>query len=388
MILRRTVTAMPNDPKQELSKTNDDLENLISSTEIATLFLDKNLNIRRFTTHVLELFNLIPTDVGKPLAQISSYLDNKDYFQDIKAVLDTLVPVEKDVSITAENKWYTMRIIPYKTEENIFDGVVMTFFDITMRKKIELELQDSERKYHDAFNNAEFMKSLLMHDINNVLTVISMTIASLDRNNKSLTDEIIKSAHARIQEQVLRGASLVQNVRKIAEIQEHEVKAAPVKICDVIQETVAYVQRSSSAGTNVFELNTEGKESITVIGNEHLGSAFENIIINGLKYNTSEVKTIRIDVAEESVADSQMVKVSISDNWIGITEEMKELLTSDTDTFKRDTDGTRGLGIGLSLVKQIINRIGGKLVIENRVPGDRSKGTTVHVLFKAAMITE
>ncbi len=371
---------MQDDRELELAKTADDLNNLISSTEIATLFLDKNLNVRRFTTHALELFNLMPADVGKPLAQIPPYLDNKDYFQDIETVLDTLVPVEKDVAITAENKWYAMRIIPYKTVDNAIDGVVMTFVDITTRKEIELELQDSERKYHDAFNNAEFLKSLLMHDINNVLTVISMTITTLDKDIMPPTAENVKSAHTRIQEQVLRGANLVRNVKRIAEIQECEARAEPVKICNVIRETVAFIQRSSSAGKMEFELNANGKESIAVLGSEHLSHAFENIILNGLKYNTSEVKSIRIDVAEELIADNQMVKVSVSDNGFGIPEEMKNIIS--TGTFKRDQDGTRGLGIGLSLVTQIINRVGGKLIIEDRVPGDRSKGTTVHVLLK------
>ncbi len=366
----------------DLSKTNDDLNNLISSTGIATLFLDMKLHLTRFTPRALEIFNLIPGDVGRPFTHVSSNLDYKEYIQDIKDVLLNLVPVERDVSVALQNKWYTMRIIPYRTEENVITGVVMTFFDITMKKHVERDLQDSREQYQISFTNAEFLKSLLLHDINNVLTVIGLVTASLVFPEHHV-DEKIQTANARIQEEVQRGASLVHRVRKIVKMQEIDTKIIPVRIVDVIHEIVSYIQRSYLTERIEFKLNADGMEGTMVMGNEYLGDALENIITNGIKYNTSEVKTIRIDVVEERMADSHRVRVSISDNGVGMHENVKNSIMD--GTFKRNGDGTAGLGIGLSIVKQIITRVDGKLVIEDRIQENCSNGTIIHILLRKAI---
>lgn len=87
-------------------------------------------------------------------------------------------------------------------------------------------------------------------------------------------------------------------------------------------------------------------------------------------------------MGDEKIADNQMVKVSIADNGTGMSDAKKNLIMS--GKFARNLEGTGGLGIGLALVNQIINRVDGKLMIEDRVPGNSSKGTVVHLLFKKA----
>ena len=115
---------------KELSKTGSDMQNLLSSTEIGTIFLDTSLNIQRFTPAMTEFINLIQTDMGRPVRHIVSNMYYDRLVQDAKEVLKTLVPKETEVQ-TKDNRWYTMRILPYRTIENVIDGVVMTFVDIT-----------------------------------------------------------------------------------------------------------------------------------------------------------------------------------------------------------------------------------------------------------------
>ncbi len=128
-----TVNAAHQDKIEELSRSNNDLSNLLASTEVGTLFLDMDLNVARFTPAVKKIFNLIPSDVGRPVSDISAKTDYRSITEDARRVLDTLEHKEVEIN-TYENKWFLMRVLPYRTVENIIDGVVLTFVDITASK--------------------------------------------------------------------------------------------------------------------------------------------------------------------------------------------------------------------------------------------------------------
>jgi chemotaxis methyl-accepting protein methylase len=123
----------------ELSRTNNDMKNLLNSTEIATVFLDNKFCVRRFTSGANKLFKLIPGDIGRPLSDIVSSLRYPDLPQDVEEVLRTLVFSEKQIKAGDDN-WFRVRIMPYRTLDDIIDGVVLTFMDITAVKKLEEDL--------------------------------------------------------------------------------------------------------------------------------------------------------------------------------------------------------------------------------------------------------
>lgn len=124
----------------DLTWVRNDMTNLLNSTEIATVFLDNEMRLRRFTTHTTRLFKLIPGDVGRLLSDIVSDLDYSELQDDAHTVLRTLVFEEKVVT-THDGRWYRVRIMPYRTQENIIDGVVITFIDVTEIKQLEAELR-------------------------------------------------------------------------------------------------------------------------------------------------------------------------------------------------------------------------------------------------------
>ena len=124
----------------ELSRASNDMKNLLDSTNIATLFLDNTLCVRRFTSQTSKITNLIPSDVGRPITDIASALLYPELSNDAREVLRTLVSMEKQIAI-AEGSWFSARILPYRTLENMIDGVVITFTDITVSKKLETELR-------------------------------------------------------------------------------------------------------------------------------------------------------------------------------------------------------------------------------------------------------
>ncbi len=122
----------------ELSQANNDMNNLLAGTGIGTVFVDLNLRILRFTPAASRIINLIPSDVGRPVGHIASNLLGYDSLvADVKSVLDTLTPKEIDVQ-TIEGRWYKMRILPYRTLENVIEGAVITYVDINEHETLRL----------------------------------------------------------------------------------------------------------------------------------------------------------------------------------------------------------------------------------------------------------
>ena len=129
----------------EVSRTSNDMRNLLDSTEIAILFLDETLHVRRFTPSTTKLFKLIPGDAGRSITDIVCDLNYPSLVSDALEVLRTLVFKETDVPAT-DARWFRVRIMPYRTQDNRIDGLVMTFSDISASKKLELELRETQAR--------------------------------------------------------------------------------------------------------------------------------------------------------------------------------------------------------------------------------------------------
>jgi two-component system CheB/CheR fusion protein len=127
----------------DLSRVNNDLKNLLDSTELATVFLDPALRVRLFTTGSNRVFKLIPGDAGRPITDITSELDYPELATDVREVLRTLVVHEQPV-IARDGRWFMVRIMPYRTLENMIDGVAITFTDITASKTLEGKLRATQ----------------------------------------------------------------------------------------------------------------------------------------------------------------------------------------------------------------------------------------------------
>jgi two-component system CheB/CheR fusion protein len=137
----------------ELSQASNDMRNLLDSTEIATLFLDDALHVRRFTPQTTRVIKLIPGDMGRPITDITTELDYSAMAQDARDVLRTLVFREKDVP-ASDGRWFKVRTMPYRTQENRIDGLVITFSDITVSKKLESELRATQARLEELMKNS------------------------------------------------------------------------------------------------------------------------------------------------------------------------------------------------------------------------------------------
>ena len=124
----------------ELSRASNDMKNLLNSTDIATLFLDNDLNVRRFTPQATKIIKLIPADVGRPITDLASELHYPALAEDVREVLRTLASSEKPIG-ARDGRWFSVRIMPYRTLDDRIDGVVITFADITTAKALETKLR-------------------------------------------------------------------------------------------------------------------------------------------------------------------------------------------------------------------------------------------------------
>lgn len=125
---------------EQLASMQNDMKNLLDNTSIGTIFLDEYMVIRRFTREATNIYRLVPSDVGRPLIDIKSNLEDEDLLTKAHCVLETLVPIEQEVR-THNGAWYLLRIQPYRTLDNVIEGVVLTFTDISKRMEAVASMQ-------------------------------------------------------------------------------------------------------------------------------------------------------------------------------------------------------------------------------------------------------
>jgi two-component system CheB/CheR fusion protein len=140
----QTVNAELQSKVDDFSRVNNDMKNLLNSTDIATLFLDKELNIRRYTPQATKIFKLIKSDIGRPFTDQVSDLEYPELAVDALEVLRTLVFIQKQIS-TKDKRWFSIRVMPYRTFDDRIDGLVITFINISDLKQMESKLNESEQ---------------------------------------------------------------------------------------------------------------------------------------------------------------------------------------------------------------------------------------------------
>jgi PAS domain S-box-containing protein len=289
----------------------------------------------------------------------------------------------ENITKSGKRVWVSWRNKGLVDEHGDFNGILSTGIDITERKKAEKLLKESEKKYREAFNRADFYKNLIAHDMNNVLQTIQSSIElykliQKDPENSQSQEEIFNI----ITNQVSKGASIVSNIIKLSKIEDTEISTKPTEVKYILNKAIEEI--FSNYGEKEIEITIFPKDNnYYVQANDLLLDLFDNLLINAVKHNENELKIIKIKISEKTIDSNNYIKIEFIDNAMGIPDNKKEEL------FKREyhrKGKTKGLGIGLSLVNQIIKSYDGKIWVENRIKDDYTKGSNFIVLLPKATL--
>ena len=250
--------------------------------------------------------------------------------------------------------------------------------DITESKKAEKELLKSEKMYREAYNRAEFYKDIFAHDINNILqSILSGTqIGQLILKDHDVFDDLKRNVKL-IEEQVIRGAKLVETVKKLSKLEAAGQILEKIEILTVLKNTVSFVKKSYKYKSLNIQVDSI-EEKLFTKANIFLKDMFENLLINAIRHNKKLMREITIKISREQDSDIHYIKMEFIDNGIGVDDSMKKKI------FQRGyskEDVVYGMGLGLSLVRGIIETYNGKIWVEDRVIGDRSKGSNFVLLI-------
>ncbi len=246
---------------------------------------------------------------------------------------------------------------------------------------LEQRVNDRTFELKESYNKIEFYKDLLAHDMSNILNNINSSIYLMemwrnDINKPRNYAEMVKM----IKKQIKRGGALIKNVRKLSEIEERKNPKKDVDIKILVEKAIENISMRFKKENIVIE-NKIPNETFIVKGGDLLLDAIENILINGAVHNESERKKLCVKVFRINEKGKNFIRLEFKDNGIGIIDERKKSVFE--RSYKADRT-TGGMGIGLSLVKKIIDTYNGRVWVEDLVKGDHTKGCIFIILLGEA----
>ncbi|MHA1987161.1 MAG: ATP-binding protein [Promethearchaeota archaeon] len=260
---------------------------------------------------------------------------------------------------------------PITLEDNII-GRLWSFRDVSEHQHAEQELRESEKRYRKAYERANFYKDIFTHDMNNIFHNIQFS-AELISMFKNKPDEFKNSQDlfTTIENQIGRGSKLIDNVRKLSKLEDSNITLQKVVVYDVLDEAINFATKSVRDKKLDIKIK-KVKGDVFVEANDFLLDVFENILHNAIKYNKKPEVKIQVKLSRELKDVKNYLIIEFIDNGIGIPDESKELIFE--KGYKKDTK-IRGMGIGLSLVKKIVESFNGEIWVQDRIKDDYEQGS-------------
>ncbi|HEV2703545.1 MAG TPA: CheR family methyltransferase, partial [Steroidobacteraceae bacterium] len=356
-----TVNLRLTEKVDELDQANSDLRNLFESTQIATVFLDRHLIIRSFTPAIATIFNLIPSDHGRPLTDIVSHLKYQGIREDIAFVLSSLEPLERRVDRDDGKVHYIMRVLPYREPDSSASGVLVTFVDVT-------SIVEAEEALVAADVRKDVFLATLSHELRNPLAPIRIA-AQLLRSPK-LDPGDLQHAQTIISRQVAHMSTLLDDLLDVARITRGAflLKKEYVDVQVLIDDAIVAVQPAINLKEHTLRVDRPSAPIKLEVDPVRITQAITNLLTNAAKY-TPKGGLIHMG----SRLDGNRLVIYVRDNGVGLSAEA---LTKVFDMFSRvESEVGRsegGLGIGLALAKGLIELHGGRIEARSAGPNQGS----------------
>ena len=345
--LNEELTALNGQLQETLERqrsTSDDLQNVLYSTDVATLFLDPDLNIRFFTPATRALFNVIPGDIGRPLADLHSLSADDRLASDAQSVLKGADPIEREIEV-AGGHWFLRHILPYRSHDRKVEGVVITFTDITERKHAAKALLVSKREAELANIAKSRFLAAASHDLRQPLQALTLLQALLA---SAVDGEKAPILVQRLGQTLDSMTGMLNVLLDINQIEAGVVQPNPVDF--PINKMFGRLREEFLYQAQALKLDLRVRPCLANIHSDPglLEQMIRNLLANAMKYT----KTGRILLGCRSI-DGQ-ISIEIWDSGIGIAEtELHAIFDEFHQINNAARERSKGLGLGLSIVQRL-----------------------------------
>jgi two-component system CheB/CheR fusion protein len=329
--------------------TSNDLQNILYSTDVATLFLDTNLCIRFFTPATKSLFSVISSDVGRPLADLTSLAADSALPIDARAVLLSHVPIEREIE-AHNGVWFVRRILPYRTADDGVEGVVITFTDISERKHTAKALEAVTRQAELANAAKSRFLAAASHDLRQPLQTLALLQGLLA---KIVQGERAQKLVSRFDETLGAMSGMLNALLDINQIEAGTVRADMVcfpvnDLLDLLRDEFTYHAQAQGLDLRVLPC------TMTINSDPRLlEQMLRNLLSNALKYT----KAGRVLLGCRRHDD--ILSIEVWDTGVGIPEaELQAIFEEYHQLDNAARERVRGLGLGLSIVQRVGNLLG------------------------------
>ena len=343
--LNEELTALNSQLQETLERqrtTSDDLQNVLYSTDVATLFLDLELKIRFFTPTIRLLFSVIPSDVGRPLADLRPLVSDEALGADIESVLRTHTPVEREVE-AEDGAWFRRRVLPYRTHDDRVEGVVITFNDITGRKHVAKALEVAKKEADLANVAKSRFLAAASHDLRQPLQTLSLLQGLLA---KAVRGEGARQLVARLDETLIATTSMLNTLLDINQIEGGLVRPNLVifRIDDLLVRMRDAFDCHAKAKGLSFHVVPCGLSVISDV--RLLEQMLRNLLANALKY------TVQGKVLLGCKRRDNKLSLQVWDTGVGIPEQELDAIFDEYHQVANPArERAHGLGLGLAIVQ-------------------------------------
>jgi len=351
---------------EETDKINDYLSNLIACTEIATVFVDRNLHIRWFTPRATDLFNMLPVDTGRSLLDITHRLDYPALADDARAVAQGEAIIEREIGSQGDH-WYLARLLPYRSSEQKIDGTVLTFIDISSSHAAEERVRLGEERLSKQLaetQNTSHMKdeffAVMSHELKHPLNLIQLNAEILRRLPSLRNISAASKAVGTICDAVTSQARIIDDLLDVARIRtgKLKLKTEPVDLLAVLQGIHGVVVSEQHPCPVRLELPADNLPVMIEGDITRLEQIIWNLLNNALKFSPAG-KEIRLVLSH----DEDHARLQVIDHGVGLSyDSLEHIFDLFSQAAPQQASHSReGLGIGLSLVRQLAEAHGGSV---------------------------